>query len=83
MQIEQPTESNPGGTIAEGFEQHTDSQVRVYDTDGNLLGSAASRPGDDIEVVARRVLREKKRSTAFYDPIAYPRSALHATWASR
>jgi len=40
-------------------------------------------PGDDIEVVARRVLREKKRSTAFYDPIAYPRSALHATWASR
>jgi len=72
-----PDERDPAGVIARGYYRHTPSKVRVYDTDGNLLGNAALQPGDAVEAVARRVLREKKRSTAFYDPIAYPRSALH------
>src|SRR5262249_32357353 len=76
VQIEQPTESNPGGTIAEGFERHSDSPVRVYDTDGNLLGSANLRPGDDIDTVARAVLRQK-RAGDFYAPIRYPPSSVH------
>lgn len=77
VQIEQPTENNPGGTIVEGYERHTDRRVRVYDTDGNLLGSAPLRPGDDVEVAAKKLLREKHNGGSFYRRINYPRSSLH------
>jgi hypothetical protein len=35
------------------------------------------RPGDDAAVAAKRLLREKKRSTAFYDPIPYDHRVLN------
>src|SRR5262249_2088820 len=38
VQTEQPTEGNPGGTIAEGYEMHTDRRVKVFDMRGQLLG---------------------------------------------
>ena len=77
MQIEHPTENNPSGTIVEGFERHTDSQVRVYDTDGNLLGSVRLRPGDNVEAAAKRLLREKHGVGGFYGRINYARGSLH------
>ena len=77
MQVEAPSQSNPGGRIVEGFERHTDSQVRVYDTDGNLLGSASLRPGDNIEAAAKKLLKEKCGSTGFYGPISYSRRSMH------
>jgi hypothetical protein len=39
VQIEQPMENNPGGTIAEGYERHADTKVRVYDVRGNCLAA--------------------------------------------
>jgi hypothetical protein len=71
VQVERPTPANPGGTIAEGVERHTDKMVRVYGTDGNLIGSAELRPGEDAATVARRLLREKHARSDFYKPLAY------------
>jgi hypothetical protein len=51
--------------------------VRVYDVDGNLLGSARLRPGDDVEVAAKKLLREKHGVGGFYGRINYRRSSLH------
>jgi hypothetical protein len=39
IQLQAPDERNLAGVIARGVYRHTDSLVRVYDTDGNLLGS--------------------------------------------
>jgi hypothetical protein len=77
VQIEQPTENNPGGVIAEGYEWHTDRHVRVYDVRGKLLGRADLRPGDDVEAVAKRLLRDKHNGGSFYQPINYPRRTIH------
>jgi len=38
IQLQAPDERNLAGVIARGVYRHTDSLVRVYDTDGNLLG---------------------------------------------
>jgi hypothetical protein len=57
----------------EGVERHTDNMVRVYSTDGNLIGSANLLPGDNGDVVARRLLREKCAGSDFYKPLTYPR----------
>jgi hypothetical protein len=77
VQIEQPTENNPGGTIAEGYERHADTKVRVYDVRGQLLGGADLKPGDDVDTAAKRSLRDKHGAGRFYDPINYPRGSLH------
>jgi hypothetical protein len=77
VQIEQPTENNPGGTIAEGYERHADTKVRVYDVRGQLLGGADLKPGDDVDTAAKRLLREKHGGGRFYHPINYPRGSLH------
>jgi hypothetical protein len=39
--------------------------------EGVLLGTQPIRPGDDVEAIARRILREKRAASAFYDPIRY------------
>jgi hypothetical protein len=77
VQTEQPTENNPGGTIAEGYEMHTDRRVRVYDVRGQLLGGADLKPGDDVEAAAKRLLRDKHNASGFYRPINYPRQTVH------
>jgi hypothetical protein len=77
VQTEAPSENNPGGTIAEGFERHTNTRVQVYDTAGNLLGSASLQPGDDVEATARRILREKRGNRDFNAPLQYPPRRYH------
>jgi hypothetical protein len=69
VQIEQPTENNPGGTIAEGYERHTDRRVRVYDVRGQLLGGAGLKPGDDVDTAAKRLLRDKHSASGFWGRI--------------
>jgi hypothetical protein len=73
--VERPSETNPGGAIVEGLYRVEDGMVRVTTLDGRPIGSAAFRPGDDVEAAARKILREKKAS-AFYDPIQYPRRSM-------
>ncbi|HVI67944.1 MAG TPA: hypothetical protein VM910_35995 [Bradyrhizobium sp.] len=77
IQLQAPDERNLAGVIARGVYRHPDSLVRVYDTDGNLLGSAPLRPGDSAEVAAKRLLREKGAAGNFYRPIRYPRGSVH------
>jgi hypothetical protein len=60
------------GVIVRGYYRHTDTLVRVYDTEGQLLGTAPLQVGDDVEVAARKFLKEKCGGTGFYGPIKYP-----------
>jgi len=48
--------------------------LTVFDSNGCGLGSLALRPGDNVEVAARKILREKKSPSSFYAPIHYPRT---------
>ena len=65
-----PASENDPGAIVEGAFTAAGGMVRVFDAEGNLLGASPFKPGDDLEAVARRLLREK-RNTDFYDPIPY------------
>ena len=59
--------------ITRGYYRHTRTRVRVYDTEGALLGAADLRPGDDVEAAARKLLKEKCADTGFYAPLSYSR----------
>jgi hypothetical protein len=74
--VERPSETNPGGAIAEGLYRVEEGMVKVADLQGRLLGTQPIKPGDDVEAAARKILREKKAS-AFYDPIQYPPLSVH------
>jgi hypothetical protein len=67
-QTAQPSQANPGGSIAEGSYRVEGALLTVEDLRGNLLGRAAVKPGDDVEAMARKILREKKVND-FYRPI--------------
>ena len=58
--------------IIEGRYAASDGLVRVWDMQGNLLGTEAFN-GDNPGHVARKLLRAK-RNTGFYDPLPYPRN---------
>jgi hypothetical protein len=75
--VERPSERSPGGVIAEAVYRVEGGSVKVEDLDGRLLGTAPIKPGDDIEAAARTILREKKKVSAFYDPIPYPKHSVH------
>jgi hypothetical protein len=66
-----PQVPNPGGAIVEGLYRVEGDSVEVTDMDGRLLGRAPIKPGDDPEVTERRILREKRAASGFYDPIPY------------
>jgi len=44
---------------------------------GQLLGAADLKPGDDVEVAAKKLLRDKHNGGSFYCRINYPRGSLH------
>jgi len=77
VQIRAPDERDVAGVIARGYYRHTDTKLRVYDTEGALLGSADLRPGDNVEAAARKPLKEKCGGTGFYAPISYSRRSMH------
>jgi hypothetical protein len=65
-QVAAPTDTNPGAII-EGNFTFQDGVVRVYDLDGNLIGTEhLSSPNANAAAVARRVLREKKGPSDFW-----------------
>ena len=74
VQIRAPDERDVAGVIARGYYRHTDTKLRVYDTEGALLGSADLRPGDNVEAAARKPLCG---GTGFYAPISYSRRSMH------
>jgi hypothetical protein len=63
------TDSDPGRVI-EGAFTAVDGVVRVYDAAGRLLATEPFKPGDNVEVIARRLLRAKQ-DTGFYGPLPY------------
>ena len=77
VQIRAPDERDVPGVIARGYYRHTDTKVRVYDTEGQSLGTDTLRPGDNVEVAAKKLLREKHSAGGFYGRINYSRSSLH------
>jgi hypothetical protein len=69
-----PTENDPGA-IVEGEYRIANGNLEVTDLEGRLLATQPINPGDDAEAAARAVLR-KRRSSAFYAPIQYPRRSM-------
>jgi hypothetical protein len=53
-------------------------QVRVYDMGGKLIAQAPFKPGDDIEALARKLLRAKSiGGSGFYGALNYPPRSFH------
>jgi|SRR5215813_2824096 len=71
-QIERPTEKTHG-VIIERTYTTAGNLMRVRDMDGRLFTERFA-PGDDLDALARRLLRERgKQHGSFYDPIRYRR----------
>jgi hypothetical protein len=68
VQIWAPSEACLGGVIAVGRFAIVDSEVRVGDLQGKLLGTHILKPSDDPEAVARKLLREKRPPAASMIP---------------
>jgi hypothetical protein len=74
-QSKAPTEGDPG-SIVEGEYLVQGDMVYVW-SGGVHLGRLAIAQGDDAAVVARRLLRDKTGSNAFYAPLRYPTKTFH------
>ena len=78
-QVRAPSQDgkDPGEVISGWYDiqvgQNGQQQIVVWERSGGApVGRAAYNPGDDPKVIARRLLREKKRgSSGFYGPISY------------
>jgi hypothetical protein len=73
--VEAPSEKSCG-CIELGTWTTRGNQILVRDMEGRLFTGAFS-PGDDLNYLARKILREKKGSNRFNDPIKYPSSSFH------
>src|SRR5262249_51232864 len=63
------------GFMFEGGYTVSGGQVHVSDADGRPLGSLPVAPGDNVELIARRLLREKMVGNSdFFGPLPYPES---------
>jgi hypothetical protein len=71
IEIERPTEDTPG-TIAEGHYDLIDGKVVVTDLQGRPIGKEEAEPGDDLRVLAGRILRRGRAQRDFFRPISYP-----------
>jgi len=73
--ISPQSEGHPG-ILIEGTYMLSNGTVQVFDMRGALLGTEPVQPGDDIEVVARRLLW-KGGAPSFYAPLPYPPESMH------
>jgi len=73
--ISPQSEGHPG-ILIEGAYMLSNGTVQVFDMRGALLGTEPVQPGDDIEVVARRLLW-KGGAPSFYAPLPYPPESMH------
>jgi hypothetical protein len=69
VQVAAPTDSNPGGTVAEGRYAVASNVLFVEDADGKSLGSRRLGATDDPKVEAKRILREKHGQSGFWAPL--------------
>jgi len=61
------------GEVVSGWYDIQGGQVVVWERSGGApIGRAPYTPGDDVKVIARRILREKRNGpSSFYGPISY------------
>ena len=75
--IELPTDNNLG-SVVDGYYFVQDEMVYVSDALKRPLGRLALNPGDDPEIVARRLLKSKYcGSNNFYRKLQYPPKSIH------
>ena len=75
--IELPTDNNLG-SVADGYYFVQDEMVYVSDALKRPLGRLALNPGDNPEIVARRLLKSKYcGSNNFYRKLQYPPKSIH------
>ena len=74
--IELPTDNNLG-SVADGYYFVQDEMVYVSDALKRPLGRLALNPGDNPEIVARRLLKAKHCSNNFYRKLQYPPKSIH------
>ena len=74
-----PRDERDCGIVFEGAYTVTSGMVHVTDADGRPLGSLPVAIGDDVELIARRLLRDKLGGahSDFLGPIRYPRISIH------
>jgi hypothetical protein len=76
VRLPDPEKDDPG-QIIEGSYSLSGNVLRVYDETGRLLGTDTLKPGDNAEIPARKLLREKfGKHQAFNQPIHYPPRAM-------
>jgi hypothetical protein len=66
VQVAPPTENSPGAIVEGSYTLTESGVVRVYDVDGNLLGTERLHPGADAGAAARRELRAKRAPNDFW-----------------
>jgi len=72
-----PRDERDCGIVFFGSYKVEDRQVHVADQDGRSLGSLPVGPDDDVEAVARRLLREKTvASSDFFGRLDYRKKSL-------
>ena len=75
--IELPTDNNLG-SVVDGYYFVQDEMVYVSDALKRPLGRLALNPGDNPEIVARRLLKSKYcGSNNFYRKLQYPPKSIH------
>src|SRR5262245_34764075 len=74
-----PKDERDQGIVFFGSYTITGGQVHVADQDGRSLGSLPVGPNDDVELIARRLLKEKMagNSSDFFGRINYPNLGIH------
>ena len=74
-----PRDERDCGIVFEGSYTVASGMVHVADQDGRPLGSLPVAAGDNVELVACRLLRDKLGGAAsdFYGRINYPKMAIH------
>src|SRR5215472_1518033 len=78
-QVRECMDNDDPGEIVEGYYDVRGSILYVWNArDNTPIGNQPISPGDDIEFVARKLLREKSgKHSSFYQPIRYPRGSVH------
>ena len=74
--IELPTDNNLG-SVVDGYYFVQDEMVYVSDALKRPLGRLALNPGEDPEIVVRRLLKSKYCGNNFYRKLQYPPKSIH------
>jgi hypothetical protein len=70
--VRNPKGDDPGQIIEAEYSIQF-GKVAVRDSERRHVGTVEIHSGDDVMAAARRIVREKRARTAFYDPIVYER----------